>query len=332
MRISLTFDHELYFGTPSGSAEQCLLKPADALLNLARKYNMKFTWFVDAGYLMALQKYALAEPSLAQDFAKIREQLRVMVEEGHEIGLHIHPHWDNSKFVHGQWIHPTQGFKLSDYKQEEAEEIVRRYNEVLKNVTGYIPVSYRAGGWCLQPFAPLKNVFEEIGIQYDSTVFKGGYYQGYPFDYDFRKTPSTSKWNFSDDICKEDKDGKFLELPINSTYLSPAFYWNLFVQGRLNKSLHKGMGDGNPIPAKGLLKKYLSQGAISAVSTDGYLVNSLFKVRAENKKDFIVTIGHPKATSFYTLQRLEEYAKKYSGDEFVTLRQIGESGFSGLKD
>jgi len=325
MRICLTFDHELYFGSPSGSAEQCLLKPAAALLDLARKYNMKFTWFVDAGYLMALQKYALGEPSLAVDFAKISDQLRLMVSEGHEIGLHIHPHWEKSQYQNGQWIHPTEGFKLSDYKQEEAEEIVRRYNQILKHVSGYTPISYRAGGWCLQPFAPLKKVFSEIGILFDSTVFKGGYYQGFPFDYDFRNTPLSKQWRFSNDICKEDATGQFLEVPIASTYLSPLFYWNLFVKGRLNKALHKGMGDGNPIPAKGLLKKYLSQGAISAVSTDGYLVNSLFEVRKKNDTDFIVAIGHPKATSLYTLQRLEEFAKKFKEDEFVTLSELSQN-------
>ena len=52
MNIYFTFDYELFFGSNSGTIENCIVKPTNELIKIANKYNVKFTFFVDSGFLI----------------------------------------------------------------------------------------------------------------------------------------------------------------------------------------------------------------------------------------------------------------------------------------
>lgn len=57
--IIFALDYELFFGKNTGTIENCLISPTDELIKTTDKYGIKYTFFVDSGYLINLKKAAL---------------------------------------------------------------------------------------------------------------------------------------------------------------------------------------------------------------------------------------------------------------------------------
>lgn len=325
MNIFITYDYELFFGTPTGSVEKCILQPTEDIIKLGDETGAKFTFFIDAGYLKQLDVFRKKFPQLEKDYLAVVEQIKTLLTKGHACELHIHPHWENSYYSGKEWVMNTDQYKLSDFKENEAIAIVKEYAKVLSNITGLRPNTFRAGGWCLQPFQPLKNVFSEIGIEIDSTVFRYGYFDKGNYYYDFRNIPDKEFWTFSSKITEEDPSGDFCEFPIESHQYSPIFFWKLFILGRLNKSMHKPIGDGYPMPSLGMRKEMLTKGKLLSASVDGYFVSKLQSILTRKEKlghQNYVIIGHPKANTKFALNELKKFIKKNQNKHnFVPLNQ-----------
>lgn len=327
MNIFLTLDYELFFGNPTGSSQKCMLEPTEKLRILSKKYNAPMTYFVDVGYLIKLEEYKEEYPELEKDFTSIIEQLKLLLEEGSDIQLHIHPHWEDCTYINGQWNMVTNlHYKLADFDKADAEKIVIKYKQKLE---GYIqkPVnSFRAGGWCLQPFSLVKDVFQKENIMYDSTVFEGGFFKSDHYYFDFRDAPNKGKYNFSDTLTKEDETGFFTEIPIMGMKYFPLFYWKLYGFGRLKPSRHKMIGDGNFIPQPGRKRKHLAKITWNHVSMDGYFSSKLKKAtqlaEKQNRTDLVV-IGHPKSMTTFAFEQLEKYIERYANKyTFQTFRNL----------
>lgn len=322
MKIAITLDYELFFGERSGSVKECMVEPTHSLLNLAKHYQVPFTFFPDAGCLIKFEEHPACHPELKH----IKEQIQHWDAEGHETGLHIHPHWEKSVWKDGHWQHELSHYKLADFSAEEASGIVERYASYMNALLAKPMQSYRAGGWCAQPFAPMAEAMEKAGIRFDSSVFKGGKNTTEPYQYDFTTTPDATHWKFSDDPAVLHPEGKFTELPIASMRYSPLFFWKLFVLGRLFPSLHKPIGNGLPAKGGGSKKDLLTRSHCLCVSADGYFstqLNRALKQAQQAKEPFLVIIGHPKALTPFGLKTLEAFiAQHHKQHEFVTLSSV----------
>ncbi len=312
MNIYITLDYEIYFGENHGTVEKCIIYPTSELIRIAEKYNVRFSFFVDCGFILKLDEFRKKIPALEKDYKLITEQVNYLSNTGHDIQLHIHPHWEDSYFDGEHWVIDVKRYKLVDFNEAEIADIVYRYKKVLVDLTGKNIFAYRAGGWCLQPFNKLKNAFQKNNITLDSSVFRKGYYVSENYNYDFRNAPDKDLYHFEDDPAKENTNGYFTELPISQIRNSPLFFWILFLLGRKNPYLHKPLGDGRAMAAPGYRKKLLTQYTENPVSIDGYNVRLLEKsLKGSQKKKFknMVVIGHPKALSRYSIQKLEEFIK-----------------------
>ena len=311
MDIYLTADYEIYFGQPQGTVEKCLLYPTELLIEICQKHRIATTQFIDIGYIIQLKENEQSFPELKKQRIAITEQIKKLVKLGHSCQLHIHPHWEKSIYKDGAWIIDTNFYKLNDFSEKKAEEITRKYFSELEQITQSSIQSFRAGGWCVQPFSYLDSVFQELGIQNDSSVFRGGKNLQAPYFYDFSKAPDKSKWKFSVDPALEKENGNFTEIPITSAKYSPLFFWQLYIMGRLNPKNHKPLGDGYPISSKGNNKwNSLTQTQHLYASMDGYFAKALPRIlNSISKKEFneMVVIGHPKAYTHYSLKKLEAF-------------------------
>jgi hypothetical protein len=323
MQVILTFDYELFFGTNTGSVQKCMIEPTDRLLEIAGKQGVPMVFFVDIGFLIKLQEYHQQFPNLKSDFEQIKAQMKRMQELNCEVQLHIHPHWEKSFYDGEKWIVVTDGcYKLSDFTDREAEEIVRRYYQALFELCGKKSTTYRAGGWCIQPFSQIEKVFRELGVEKDSTVFPGGKFESEHYQFDFTQVkPFGNPYRFQTDVTKPEPTGYFLEIPISSWEFSPLFYWRLYVLGRLDPANHKMIGDGSFLAQPGRKKSVLLNKTWNHVSSDGYYASLLLKQAKyyDNKqvKTFVV-IGHPKGMTNYSLQQLEKFVSRTSSlYEFV---------------
>lgn len=315
MQVFLTFDYELFFGTDTGSVDNCMIGPTNELLRLCRDSDIRMTFFVDVGYLLQLERYAPEFPALQDDLDRVKAQIADMLSLGCAVQLHIHPHWERSSWDGTQWQIVTDGcYKLDDFSDAEIERIVTSYHRYLHALTGQPVHTFRAGGWCIQPFARLRNIFSALGITIDSSVFPGGTFQSPHYAFDFTTVPRFSPaYRFDDDVCVADPNGAFTEFPIASWRYSPLFYWQLYGWGRIRPSQHKMIGDGNFLAQPGRKQSVLTHFTWNHVSADGYYAGMLNKqARCYDRKgvEHFVVIGHPKGLTLYALRQLKRFVRR----------------------
>ncbi len=319
MNILLTLDYELYLGNDLGTASGCLLKPTQALISILDEFNVKATFFVDAGYLIK----SLEIPSLLKERPLVIKQLQNLLDNGHDIQLHIHPHWEDALVQNNQVVLSSHRYRLHEFEADNIDSIVNRYSQILKDEFNISPIAYRAGGWSLQPFEKLANALYQSGIRIDSSVFAGGFDQSGTQQYDYRHCPEQDHWLFETDPLVIEEKGRFIELPIASCRLSPFFFWKFALSKKFGGIEYDNFGDGQPVPASKLtLMKMLTSHTQSVVSIDGLKADLLISIYEQwrKKRSDMVIMGHPKAFSPYSLQSLRKFLQNCSNeDRFVTM-------------
>ena len=311
MNIFLTYDYELFFGESTGSVEKCLIDPTERLLELSKKHSVPMTFFVDVGYIIKLSEFAASHQELNEDLIKVKTQLQEIVSTGNDIQLHIHPHWEKSFYAEGKWICVTDNaYKLADFNDEEIADIVKRYKFFIDDLIEKKTTTFRAGGWCIQPFNRLKSLFKELEIKFDSSVFPGGKFESSHYAFDFTNAPHKSSYRFEEDVCIENEDGYFTEFPISSFRYSPLFYWRLYALGRINPTDHKMLGDGKFLAQPGRKKSVLTNFTWNHVSTDGFYASKLttcLNNQLSRSQQEMVIIGHPKSMTNYSFEKLDSF-------------------------
>lgn len=323
MKIYLTFDYELFFGNNSGTVQKCMLEPTEQLFELAIEKDVHYTFFIDVGYLIQTEKY----PELANELSQVKNQVQQMIELGHSIQLHIHPHWEKAIWKDGSWKMNVDGnYKLSDFQKDERANIIEKYKTYLESLINKNVDTFRAGGWCIQPFLDVKDDFERLGILNDSSVIQGGFMKTSNYNIDFRMAPNKSKYRFSEDVCLEDESGLFTEYSILSYRYNPSFYWMLYGLGKLFPSQHKMIGDGTFLSQGGRKWNALFNYSTHHISSDGYFAKKLEAGLAKSinlNNEEMVVIGHPKGNTKYSLKQLKKFIdKNYMNHNFVSFENL----------
>jgi len=330
MNIFITLDYELFFGNQSGTVAKCIIQPTNDLIKILDQYNIKISFFVDSGYLLALEKFKTIQPELESDYQKLSDQIRKLAQEGHGIELHVHPHWEDSFYDGNSWIFNTRRYKLSDFSEQETLEIVSRHCDILFRISGKHPVAYRAGGWSVQPFPPIGRALNKNGILIDSSVFPKGYYDSPNQKFDFRKAPRyITEYKFEHDPSIPLEHGTFSEIPISSYKVLPSFFWNFALKKFTNDNKHQSYGDGYAIKMPYASKlRLLTSSSYSVVSMDGFKASLLKKsfdlyCKKTSPNDHFVIIGHPKAFTPYGLDTFKTFVDNtVKENEYLTFRKL----------
>ena len=329
-QMILSLDYELFFGSKPGTVKHCMIQPTDALIDVLSKYGAKLSLFVDAGFLVKLRQEASGRYSqLGQDWSAIKSQLQRLSELGHDIQLHIHPHWEDSSFDGQQWKVVTKRYRLHDFSKTEMHDIVRKYKSILEDISLKPVFAYRAGGWCIQPFNEISAALAENAIWLDSTVFENGISEDPVRWFQFPQLPKKLYWRFENDPTEENNEGRFVEIPISSYPLNPLFYWKMAVRKKLSKQQYVQFGDGGAMKANAgyyitrLLKTVPSPVAIDGIKAQ--VLEDAFAVFQQNNKcggQIFNVMGHPKSLTPYSLERLDAFLKNHRDLEFVTFQDF----------
>ena len=319
MKIFITLDYEIFFGKISGDAHSCLIEPTRRILEICDPLNIKLSVFVDVGYLLALKKQAKTTPHLFDTYKLIVKELKLLVTNGHDLQLHIHPHWEDSYFDGSKWIFHLHRYRLGDFECETIERIVAEYKDELEKISQKRVFAYRAGGWCIQPFVKLRQALATHNIFLDTTVFPHGYNKDQNRFYDFRAAPDKTSWRFAESPLEEAEEGFFMELPISSYKVPPKFFWQMVANRFLgNSTLHRPFGNGKAINnSTRHLYRLLTTSSYSVVSIDGFkakYLQSAFefylkKYESTSDDNNFVIIGHPKAFTSYSLNKLKSFVE-----------------------
>ena len=329
--VLLTFDYELFF-KKSGSIENCIIKPVNDLIESLELSGSKVTFFIDTLFLHKLKN---ENDCTRMQYLIIETQLKRLIQQGHRIELHLHPHWQDAVYDNSlnEWKFLTyDNYKLSSLHESEVRELFRSgvnmINDIAREVDpDYKVEAFRAGGWCIEPFDLLKDSFIESGIYVDSSVVPGIFMDSELHNIDFRNAPKYSFYKFKDDIQKVEETGCFIEVPLSTYRISLFEKLYCFVKQRLDFKNGRIYGDGvgiSPVRKnklwKRILKSLFSHGEIQIFSIDGnlppeFLVRRIF--RASEK--VITLVAHPKTLtpgSFNFLKLSGEY-----GIRFLTIKE-----------
>lgn len=314
-KMVLTFDYELFLGRNSGSVDNCLIEPTREILRLIRQHAATALFFVDATYLRKI------ETDDRRAYAKVAGQIAEMIEAGCEVGLHLHSHWlDATRSRGDSWslendrryrLHALDAVTLRQVFSESLESLERVVN---RGGSSYQINTFRAGGWCLQPFSNLGNLFQEFGIGYDFSVTPGLYKNSLPVHfYDYRNAPKNREaWRFTDDPCVPRSDGLFVEVPVTAFKTSLV---SLLVNNRRIRG-QKIFGDGQGA-SRGRLReitgKLFALESLRQLTLDMCTREMLeISLRRTSGRSLRVFASHPKIFSSVSLGNLDFLLQRYT--------------------
>ena len=223
--IIITLDYEIW-GDGSGDVRKLIIETTDRLLSILKDRNIRMTVFFELEEFLVFKKYTkeLRSHFGYDPVSLIEGQLKKIVYDGHEIGLHLHPQWIGARFCGKRFQIFTENQCLFDvYKTEE--EIYSYLNKRVDMLRALVKkynsesdiVCFRAGGFALRPEKLILDTLYSLGIKADSSVIKGFYRTGKGANLDFREAPNNKGfWRINNDVCKPDMKGQILEFPIYS--------------------------------------------------------------------------------------------------------------------
>ncbi len=330
--VLFTFDYELFLGARSGKPRDCILDPSRRLLDLFRTYGFKAVFFIDTVYLLRLKEFASQYPAAAKDWEDIKQQLKDIVREGHEVFPHIHAHWLDAVYLsdENEWeLKNTRYYQFSSLPRAQQFELFDGSMALLNDIArpikpSYKADAYRAGGWSVQPFCHFNPFFRQYGITHEWSVIPGKYLSSDAHSFDFRKAPvDIPVYRFEEDPAVLDSKGSFLEWTISTVDLTPFEKWfNFKVSGLLRRS-------GKIEPAKGRTVSsgtkeegdahQQGKGTRVMASFEGLNPFMLRKyLSAIRGNDYFQFISHPKLLTpyeFTMIERLLRTLKKNGGTQ-----------------
>lgn len=247
--IILTLDYEIS-GNGKSDVLKSLIEPTDRLLKILSARDIKMTVFFEIEEFMVFEKFAgEIKKLLGYDPAEvIEEQVKKMVEAGHDIELHIHPQWIGATFDGKNFnLNPENQCLFDVFKNENemASYIDNRLQRLLLLVnqynSSYKVNCFRAGGLALRPEKLTLATLNRLGIKADSSVVKDLHRNGKGVCLDFRNAPHNKGfWHVTDNVCKSETHGKLIEFPIHSQLKRE------FKKLTMNRIKVKFFSSGNP--------------------------------------------------------------------------------------
>lgn len=315
--LLITFDYELFLGSRSGTVDNCLIKPTNLIVDVLKKHKIKNAiFFVDTTYLLRLKQQQ--NKKCKSDFLLITEQLKQMVKKGHYLFPHLHPHWVDAKYDEelNQWdLSDINRYRMHKLSSNEAQTLFNESLTFLSGIyesEGILPKidSYRAGGWCIQPFSFFEPIFRKFGITNDFSVLKGIKNINDLCSYDFTVAPPENIYKFTNDVNVKDPNGPFTEFAISSIHIAPLTKWfNKFLLKYLSITKNHNLGDGisNTLSAGGIHSQNDNEMIAIELLTKAKL-NTYLNFMTEN--NYMHFISHPKMLSKHNIETFDVFLKR----------------------
>lgn len=346
--ICISFDYELFMGENYVEERKVLIEPSEALSKMLAAEGVSGCFFADVCCPMQYRKMGMAEfPELFD------KQLQDFVQAGHDVQLHIHPHWLKATEVGRHVKFDRQYYRLHNWQEESDNAIAdiihtgtRYLYDVITPVDpDYQCVAYRAGGYCLQPEQQLAEILYREGIRIDSSVCQGFSHIGDGMQYDYRDVPPCSNFYFSREhsISEDIRSripGGILEVPVGSYGTFPYRIISSKLNGKISDSAPKGhsmtLAKKETDGKRSFIQRIRnSVHAVDMVTFDFYDANSMkymikriySEMDCKNSDVFIATIAHPKGLSkehIEHMSRVIRNIKKNKGIRFVNMRDIAD--------
>jgi len=325
-KIILTIDYELFLGDLTGTTKECMIEPTQMLASILDKNGSKMTIFWDILHYYRLLELENSCSELLEDRLLIENQILELAKSGHDIQLHLHPHWLDAKYENNKWNFTYERFKLHNLSIQNNPEDINTIigcvsfaknlmEDLIRSVNpSYRVTTYRAGGYLIEPFNEIKDALFKNEIRIDSSVCFNLHNSNGIFSYDFCFYPNKLKYNFEFTPREIEKAGSFIEIPITTVKI-PIFY-NIFLKF-LSKTKYSNIETGRKGSGAGEYsnnrEKNIFNKLLSAVINRNYQLStdSNFKERfsyiLKKVHDYSTMIIHPKLLNSHTIELLDDY-------------------------
>ncbi|EKE26444.1 MAG: hypothetical protein ACD_4C00288G0002 [uncultured bacterium (gcode 4)] len=349
LNLCLTFDYELFFNETSYSEEEVLIKTTCDILGILDKNNVKGTFFADVSSILRYKELKIDEfPDLAE------KQLKQILCDGHDVQLHIHPHWYTSNIIDGKWNFGNENYRIHSFgfgnaMKVNANSIVAESTEYLNSLlrqvdSQYSCIAYRAGGFCIQPETELFKILKKNGILIDSSVCKGIYKDSGIHYYSYFNLPKEINWWFAPEkgigvSVERDIENNMFEVPVGSISKVPLKWIISKGSPKITSTPLRGMRSPQSLVQNSKINKIYSRlisffrhSLIFTLDSLHYkslekFVKYYLKIYDCSKNDVYITIiCHPKFSSNQIIENMDQFIKlinnNYEQVKFVTLKEI----------
>lgn len=323
--LLLTFDYELFLGKRSGSVYNCILLPTELILKSLSKFNLKCAiFFVDTTYIWRLKQ--IDNPSAIEDLNTLITQLTKIIRSGHFIFPHLHPHWIDAVYINeiNEWdLSNKSKYRFHTIEPETQDQLFRFSIDFIQDIqkragVQYSIDSYRAGGWCIQPFEEFKPFFDKYGLKNDFSILKDFSLNDKDAFYNFENFPSRFIYPFSENIGKIEVNGHYLAYSITSIHISKLKHLiNKFFLKVIFKLGYNNFGDG--MSARKVQHPELDQTSENAYFTKKEIEMTSIELMTSIKSDIyrsfikdnslIHFISHPKMISSHNIRCFNHFLK-----------------------
>lgn len=340
IRLLLTFDHELPLGSLKTSYNRALFDPTERLFETAKTNDFPVTLFTDV--LCALRYKEWDREGFYNPYVS---QLQKAIESGHDVQLHLHPHWLTSRYENGT-VFPSHDYSLAHFesnKEFTIGDIVNKGTRLLEEVCSKINNSYkvlafRAGGYNIEP--ETKAIFDELaknGIVYDSSVVLKYYFASSLSLIDFRKLPPLPNWHIGNDgNFRKSAEAGILEIPVAAIPKTP---FEIPTRFKLKHFAHRAPESHGAMIHEGnsgsRLQKLRMLFSARMLTFDNHTLSAkyLMRILDYNVMKFsrfetmtMATCSHPKTMGNYSFSLMEQFVdmarKKYPDIEFTTFERL----------
>ena len=303
-----------------------MIEPTKELARILAKNNSKMTIFWDILHYYKLLENKERFTEMSLDVSMLEDQILSLIQRGHEVQLHLHPHWLDAKYDDKGWHFDYSRFKLQNlsenFDKNDINTIIgcisvskRLMESIIRKVKpDYQVTSFRAGGYLVQPFSKLKEALLSENIRIDSSVCSGLKNNNGIFSYDFKNYPHKLNYLFSDDPGCIVENGIFTEFPIKTLKISTLYKVYFILLRHLkyrNLELGRkgtGSGDSTKYSKKNVFTKII--GSLTTSQRMMLTTDSSFKEKFDfifkRADDYSVMILHTKLLNHHTLALLDE--------------------------
>lgn len=229
-RIVLLFEDDWELrGNGLGNVADIQYLPSLFLMNLAEKFDLRFTFMVDVAQQLIFLKYADLSRKFKIQANLWEETVLLMAEQGHDVQLHLHPQWLGATPIGTDSFSLNPRWNIASLDREERIPLIHDSIEYLKSIIrpvdpSYEIIAFKAGGWAIQPSHDTLEDMINHGIKYIIGPRYGMKYSSDTFDLDYTSMDEPFSPYYPDlqDINKVSaKQNSIMVLPI-APYFVPA--------------------------------------------------------------------------------------------------------------
>lgn len=178
IHLVLTDDWELC-GDGSGNMRRIQFDTLRELVDIYDRFGLTGTFNVEVMQQLYHIQYGQNNPDLLALAQEWEDIVQDVYAKGHDIQLHVHPQWHQSRYDNGRW-HLNHKWSILDYSPEDARNMIQECKHYLEALlspldSDYRCVAFRSGAWFLAPCDHILPILADLGICCDMSITRGLY-------------------------------------------------------------------------------------------------------------------------------------------------------------